>query len=130
MAENSCMSRKSKATGTIEESGRRILEEGNGRADGAMADGKIDDEAIAARAYQIYEREGRADGRDLEHWLQAEAELRAERQNQGQSRAQPGSQASQPTSPRSARLQQESQEGAGRPSAAQSGLQSGMAGSR
>ena len=34
---------------------------------------------IAARAYQIYERDGRADGRDMDHWLQAERELREER---------------------------------------------------
>lgn len=33
------------------------------------------DEEIAARAYEIYEREGRQPGRDLENWLQAEAEL-------------------------------------------------------
>jgi hypothetical protein len=30
---------------------------------------------IAAQAYQIYLREGCVAGRDLEHWLQAEAEL-------------------------------------------------------
>jgi hypothetical protein len=32
---------------------------------------------IAAQAYQIYLREGCVTGRDLEHWLQAEAELRS-----------------------------------------------------
>jgi len=31
---------------------------------------------IAAQAYQIYLREGCVEGRDLDHWLQAEAELR------------------------------------------------------
>jgi hypothetical protein len=35
---------------------------------------------IAQRAYQIYERDGRTDGRDMDHWLQAERELREERQ--------------------------------------------------
>jgi hypothetical protein len=30
---------------------------------------------VAVRAYEIYEREGRPDGRDLEHWALAEAEL-------------------------------------------------------
>ena len=30
---------------------------------------------IAQRAYQIYEREGRLPGRDIENWLQAENEL-------------------------------------------------------
>ena len=32
---------------------------------------------IAARAYQLWESAGRPLGRDLEHWLQAEAELNA-----------------------------------------------------
>lgn len=32
---------------------------------------------IAAQAYQIYLREGCPEGRDLDHWLQAEIELRA-----------------------------------------------------
>jgi hypothetical protein len=35
---------------------------------------------ISARAYEIYVREGRIDGKDMDHWLRAEAELRAERQ--------------------------------------------------
>jgi hypothetical protein len=30
---------------------------------------------LAARAYEIYEREGRPDGRHLEHWVQAKTEL-------------------------------------------------------
>ncbi len=34
---------------------------------------------IAQRAYQIYEREGRMDGRDMYHWLRAERELGEER---------------------------------------------------
>jgi hypothetical protein len=34
---------------------------------------------IAAGAYQNYEREGRPEGRDLDHWLAAEAQLLAER---------------------------------------------------
>ena len=32
-------------------------------------------EQIAQRAYEIYEREGRQEGHDLENWLKAEAEL-------------------------------------------------------
>ena len=32
-------------------------------------------EAIAQRAFEIFESEGCSHGRDLEHWLQAEAEL-------------------------------------------------------
>jgi hypothetical protein len=31
---------------------------------------------ISAHAYQIYLREGCIEGRDMDHWLQAEAELR------------------------------------------------------
>jgi hypothetical protein len=33
-------------------------------------------EEISKRAREIWEREGRPEGRDLEHWLKAEAELR------------------------------------------------------
>lgn len=34
-------------------------------------------EEIARRAFELYEAAGRQDGRELEHWLQAEAELRS-----------------------------------------------------
>jgi hypothetical protein len=34
---------------------------------------------IAERAYSIWEGEGRPSGRDLDHWLRAEAEVQAER---------------------------------------------------
>jgi hypothetical protein len=33
-------------------------------------------EEIAARAQEIYELEGRVEGRALEHWMRAERELR------------------------------------------------------
>jgi hypothetical protein len=33
-------------------------------------------DAVALRAYQLWEAAGRPAGRDAEHWLQAEAELR------------------------------------------------------
>ena len=33
-------------------------------------------DAISRRAYEIWEREGRPDGCDLRHWLEAEQELR------------------------------------------------------
>ena len=36
-------------------------------------------EAIAKRAYEIYEETGRPDGRDVEFWLKAERELITER---------------------------------------------------
>jgi hypothetical protein len=32
-------------------------------------------ELVRRRAYEIYEQSGRPDGRDREHWLQAEAEI-------------------------------------------------------
>ena len=36
------------------------------------------EQAIRERSYLIWEREGRPEGRNLEHWLLAEAEIRAE----------------------------------------------------
>lgn len=33
-------------------------------------------EEIAAAAYSIWEQEGRPEGRDVEHWLQAELQIR------------------------------------------------------
>lgn len=36
-------------------------------------------DAIARRAYEIYEANGRPAGREAEHWAQAEREVRAER---------------------------------------------------
>jgi len=41
-----------------------------------MADERIDQ--LRIRAYQIWERKGRPQGRDLEHWLEAERELEAD----------------------------------------------------
>lgn len=38
---------------------------------------------IAAHAYQIYLREGCVEGRDMEHWLQAESELRQQTNGTG-----------------------------------------------
>ena len=35
------------------------------------------DDAVAQRAYELYERRGREDGHDLDDWLQAEADMRA-----------------------------------------------------
>lgn len=40
-------------------------------------------EQIAARAYEIFIERGRPMGRDLEHWLEAEAQLRASLQANG-----------------------------------------------
>lgn len=38
------------------------------------------DHEVAERAYLIWEREGRSEGRQLEHWYQAERELTRERE--------------------------------------------------
>jgi hypothetical protein len=41
------------------------------------------EEHIRQRAYEIWEQEGRPDGHDCEHWLQAQAEITAlKRQDQ------------------------------------------------
>jgi hypothetical protein len=40
------------------------------------------DEAIAARAYELYQARGGTHGADMDDWLQAERELRGERQEQ------------------------------------------------
>src|SRR4051812_2084950 len=42
----------------------------NSSTAGAPAD------AISRRAYELWEQEGRPDGNDMRHWLQAEQELR------------------------------------------------------
>jgi hypothetical protein len=39
-------------------------------------------EEIAARAHRLYETEGRPEGKAMQHWLQAESQLSAERKNQ------------------------------------------------
>jgi hypothetical protein len=45
--------------------------------DTSMTNNTPTHDEIAAHAYQIYLREGCVEGRDMEHWLQAEAELRS-----------------------------------------------------
>jgi hypothetical protein len=47
----------------------------DGRSNGSAAITRPSAEQIAQRAYEIYEREGRQPGRELENWLRAEAEL-------------------------------------------------------
>lgn len=41
------------------------------------------EEEIAKRAYAIWEQEGRPKGREMEHWLRAEAELKAPKPTKG-----------------------------------------------
>lgn len=43
------------------------------------------EEEIRRRAYELYEQDGRQEGRDREHWLRAEAEVLGRRRNQKQS---------------------------------------------
>ncbi|HEX3944828.1 MAG TPA: DUF2934 domain-containing protein [Rhizomicrobium sp.] len=38
----------------------------------------VSEEAIRQRSYEIWAREGRPDGKSLDHWLRAKAELQAE----------------------------------------------------
>jgi hypothetical protein len=45
---------------------------------------------IAAYAYKLWEAEGRPDGKDLDHWLQAKAHLTADRQYEAGVLASPG----------------------------------------
>jgi hypothetical protein len=44
--------------------------------DASPIPGGLPADAVAAYAYHIWEQEGRPVGRDREHWLQAEAQLR------------------------------------------------------
>jgi hypothetical protein len=66
-------------------------------------------EQIARRAYEIFIERGQPEGRDLEHWLEAERQLRAA--GQGKTAAQPVSatpspiRATQPASPSNGRSQ-------------------------
>lgn len=43
----------------------------------AVSEVTVPDSAVAERAYGIWEQEGRPEGREMEHWLRAEAEMRA-----------------------------------------------------
>jgi hypothetical protein len=40
-------------------------------------DSSIREDQIAQRAYELWERDGRPDGKATDHWLQAEAMLRS-----------------------------------------------------
>jgi len=43
-------------------------------------------EEIAKRAYKLFEKKGRAPGHDMENWLQAEAQLMADRKAKPETR--------------------------------------------
>ena len=42
------------------------------------------EDEIRRRAYELYEEDGRQEGRDREHWLRAEAEILGRRRDQKQ----------------------------------------------
>jgi hypothetical protein len=96
---------------SLDRAGSR-LGDSNGNGNASAPDSQIfSSDEIAERAYQIFEREGRMDGRDMEHWLQAERELRMERekrkgQGAGESRGQGRGEMNAQNAPRSARQHQ------------------------
>lgn len=45
---------------------------------------------VSRRAYEIWENEGRPEGSDLRHWLQAEQELSARQASRDQESSRPG----------------------------------------
>jgi len=57
------------------------------------------EEEIAICAHRIYESEGRPQGKSMEHWLQAEAQLIAERKAEAASMQQAASQKPRQTTP-------------------------------
>jgi hypothetical protein len=65
---------------------------------------KVSRDEVAQRAYQLWVAAGQPSGRDLEYWLQAEAELLAARQSGrspevGVSQASPKRETTQPLAP-------------------------------
>jgi hypothetical protein len=48
------------------------------QAEPSQDPGQVSPDEVAQRAYQLWEAAGRPSGQDLEHWLQAEAELLAD----------------------------------------------------
>jgi hypothetical protein len=41
------------------------------------------DERVRARAHELWEKEGRPEGRDKEHWAQAEEDVKAAKRGKG-----------------------------------------------
>jgi hypothetical protein len=78
--ENASPSQVRSASNTSQDRGNGSAEGQNENSTRAQIMNNFSSDEIAARAYQIYEREGRNDGRDMDHWLRAERELREERQ--------------------------------------------------
>ena len=91
--------------GGIQNGGIAGSERGQISAASSERDSALSNDEIAARAYEIYERDGRSDGHAMDHWLQAESELRDERQRKTVGAQSPQS---RQELPRSARIHQES----------------------
>jgi hypothetical protein len=53
------------------------MTDGGNPDESPVLDSKGEDDPIAKRAYEIWEQEGRPEGRALDHWMQAERELMA-----------------------------------------------------
>ena len=83
----------------IEPAAQPIVSEGSPSMHAAARGGRLElndasaatDDAIAARAYELYQARGGTHGADMDDWLQAERELRGERQEQREARADLGS---------------------------------------
>jgi hypothetical protein len=66
---------RSKTTTKTNGAAARPLTEEPKNATAPQASASPSPEDIARRAYEIYEREGRQSGTELQNWLRAEAEL-------------------------------------------------------
>ncbi len=55
-----------------------------------MSNEPLDQETIAALARKFWEEEGRPEGKDQEHWLRAETQLRAQERKQTPAPPEPG----------------------------------------
>jgi hypothetical protein len=66
---------RGKTTTKTNGTGTRAAAEEPMKATQSMASASPSADDIARRAYEIYEREGRQPGTELQNWLKAEAEL-------------------------------------------------------
>lgn len=66
---------------------------------------QISNDAIAQRAYELWQEEGCPDGRALEHWLRAEASLRSEPTRETTPRPRAASKVTTPNGRREKRLE-------------------------
>lgn len=73
------MEQTAEAPALVQDSGREGGRSRNVPSTGAEAveDGESRRQRIAERAYDLYEQDGRQDGKDVQHWLDAEHDLAA-----------------------------------------------------